>query len=91
MENIFLDNPNDYFAYLLGDKLDPLTFYIAYRYFEGKPLNKQQISDVELIFKNNGNYIGGNDPNTWELSEKAFDAWKKERNTIMQDNFAYGQ
>ncbi len=90
LEHIFIDNPSDYYSYLLGDKLNPLNFYIAYRYFQGKPLNSKQISDIEKIYKSNGNYVGGNDPSNWE-SEKYFEEWKKERNSIMQDGFAYGQ
>lgn len=87
---IFIENPADYYSYLLGDKLDTLSFYMAYRYFQGKPLSSGQISDLEKIFKNNGNYISGNDPSYWD-SDKAFEAWKQERSMVMKDNFAYGQ
>ncbi|OGI29313.1 MAG: hypothetical protein A2288_02960 [Candidatus Moranbacteria bacterium RIFOXYA12_FULL_44_15] len=58
LEYIFFDDNKDYYAYLLGDKLDPVTFYIAYRNWQGKPLSDKQIGDIEPIFKNNGNYYG---------------------------------
>ena len=91
LEYIFLDHLNDYYSYLLGDKLNPLTFYMAYRYFQNKPISKNQTADIENIFKNNGNYAGGNDPNYWESEKKYQEGWQKERNAIMQDNFDYGQ
>lgn len=90
LEYVYLNSANDYYAYLLGDKLNPLNFYAAYRYFQDKPLNTKQVSDIEKIYKSNGNYAGGNDPSYWE-SEKYLEEWKKERNIVMGDNFAYGQ
>jgi len=90
IEYIFLDNPKDYYSYLLGDKLDPLNFYMAYRYFQGQPLNKGQVSDLEKIFKSNSNYISGSDPSLW-TSDEAYAVWKAKRGQIMNDSFSYGE
>src|SRR3989344_3446340 len=93
LEYIFLDHLNDYYSYLLGDKLNPLTFYMAYRYFQNKPISKNQTADIENIFKNNGNYAGGNDPNYWEseknktLNDEELKTWIKNQDKIFLNCF----
>ncbi|MDO8467322.1 MAG: hypothetical protein Q7S83_04275, partial [bacterium] len=87
---IFIENPIDYYSYLLGNKLNALSFYMAYRYFQGKPLSSGQISDLERIFKTDGSYIGGNYPSSQD-SDQAFKAWQQERGVAVKDDFAYGQ
>lgn len=91
IEYIFLDSSKDYYSYLLGDKLDPLAFYMANRYFQGKPLSKAQISDLEKIFKNNGDYMDTYDDSSPFEDSKVIETWKKERNAVMKDNYTYGQ
>jgi len=89
LEYIFFENSGDYYAYLLGENLDPLAFYIAYRYFRNQPLKTSQVGDIEKMFKNNGNYVTPPD-RWWDYSEDFYPKWKKERDAIMKDNFSYG-
>lgn len=58
LHKIYIDDPNDYYAYFFGDKLSQASFYPAYRYFSGKPLNETNLSENSHFFKCGGNYLG---------------------------------
>ena len=74
MEYMFLDNPNDYFSYLLGNKLNLISFYVAYRRFNGFTLNKSQISSIVRMF-NDGNYRASG-PSSYEILKKYKKTWE---------------
>lgn len=99
MSYLFLDNPRDYSSYLFGDKLNPVTFYIAYKQWQGQPLSQEQIDQLFIMFDNNGNYYGINKVTdkwgytdyvyTASTSEELYPVWKKLRDEVMIDNFYY--
>lgn len=60
-EFMFINNSRDYFSYLLGDKLDPVGFFHAHRYFNGTPVNRTQTDLTLKMFNGNGNYRAPND------------------------------